>query len=202
MKENNYYDTLELETNCTQEQIRVNYNRIKNTYSKSNPASYSLISEDKAKSILDELEIAYIILSDPVKRIEYNNAHNIENVFDNKIEEGRDKEKQERENKILKRDYFFLDYKVDPDFEVEIEKTTEFTGSLLKKIREYKNVTIERVSETTKITSQHIINLEEENYNALPAKIYTRGFVYQYARILRLNPTLVANSYISRYKKQ
>lgn len=96
---------------------------------------------------------------------------------------------------------FSLDYEVNPEFEQEIENCTEFTGPFLKTIREYKNVSVERMAEMTRISKTYIRNLEEENVEKLPALVYTRGFVYQYAKCLKLNPELVATSFLHHIKK-
>lgn len=96
---------------------------------------------------------------------------------------------------------FSLDYATNPEFEQEIENCTEFTGTFLKSIREYKNVSIERMAEMTRISKTYIRNLEDENIEKLPALVYTRGFVYQYAKCLKLNPELVATSYLHHIKK-
>ena len=90
---------------------------------------------------------------------------------------------------------FNLEYPQDANFEQEIENATTFNGEFLKKIREYKQVSIQRMSEMTKISKTYIAHLESESTENLPALVYVRGFVYQYAKCLKLNPDLVANSY-------
>ncbi|MBF0207334.1 MAG: helix-turn-helix domain-containing protein [Oligoflexia bacterium] len=96
---------------------------------------------------------------------------------------------------------FGLNYTPDPQFDQEIESVTKFTGPLLKKIREYKNVSIERMCDLTKISRTYIKGIEEENISKLPALTYVRGFVYQYAKCLRLDPNIVATSYINNIKE-
>lgn len=91
---------------------------------------------------------------------------------------------------------FGLSYNIDDTFEQEVENCTEYTGTFLQKIREYKNVTIERMADMTKISKTYIRNIEADDFGKLPADVYTRGFVYQYAKCLKLNPDLVATSYI------
>jgi len=104
-------------------------------------------------------------------------------------------------SKIQAANKFGLDYDMSNDFEEEIANCAEFTGDFLTKIREYKNVSIERMSEMTKISRTYIRNIEGDEFSKMPADVYTRGFVYQYAKCLKLNPELVANSYIN-YLKQ
>lgn len=96
---------------------------------------------------------------------------------------------------------FGLNYDVDSNFEQEIENCSEYTGTFLKQIREYKNVTIERMADMTRISKTYIRNIEGEDYSKLPADVYTRGFVYQYAKCLKLNPDLVATSYIHHIRQ-
>ena len=78
---------------------------------------------------------------------------------------------------------------------------TEFTGESLKMIREYKNVDIRKISELTRISEMNIRYIEEEDYKSLPASVYVRGFVYQYAKCLKLSPDLIATSYANRLKR-
>ena len=58
------------------------------------------------------------------------------------------------------------------------------------------------MSEMTRISKTNIKNIESENTEPLPAMVYVRGFVYQYAKCLKLNPELVASSYIHQLKKK
>ena len=71
---------------------------------------------------------------------------------------------------------------------------------ILKKIREYKNVDINRMAEMTKVSKTYIQKIEQEDVTNLPALVYVRGFVYQYAKCLKLNPDLVATSYLEHLK--
>lgn len=96
---------------------------------------------------------------------------------------------------------YALDFETDNDFEQEIETRSDFTGEFLKKVREYKNVSVERMAEMTKISKTHIRYIEENNWDRLPAQVYTRGFVFQYAKCLKLNPELVATSYLHNLKR-
>ena len=96
---------------------------------------------------------------------------------------------------------FGLDYIPNPEFDQEIENMTEFNGEILGRIREYKKVTIERMAEMTKVSKSYIRNIEASEYDKLPAEVYSRGFVYQYAKCLRLNPDLVATSYIKQMRE-
>jgi cytoskeletal protein RodZ len=81
-----------------------------------------------------------------------------------------------------------------------IEQTTLFDGAFLKKVREYKNVELIRMADMTKVSKTYLRHIEEENTEGLPALVYVRGFVYQYAKCLKLNPDQVATSYLGHLK--
>jgi curved DNA-binding protein CbpA len=104
-------------------------------------------------------------------------------------------------SKIQAANKFGLKFKRDEEFEQEIENQTEFSGSFLKRIRQYKDVSIERMAEMTRISKTYIKNIEEDDFEKLPAEVYARGFVYQYAKCLKLNADLVATSYINYMKR-
>jgi hypothetical protein len=79
-------------------------------------------------------------------------------------------------SKIAAYKKFGLSYDINSEFEQEIENCTEYTGPFLKRIREYKGVTIERMADMTKISKTYIRNIEADNIASLPADVYTRGF--------------------------
>lgn len=214
-KDKNYYEILEIPVNSSQEDVRQGYIRAKNAYAGESIALYSLMSKDECNKILDLIEEAYSILSDPIKRNEYNKARGLEAVNEAELERAKMEEKtaklktskasagaKQNLTKIVANQKFSLEYTVDPNFEQEIEQTIEFTGDFLKKIREYKQVDIPRMAEMTKVSKTYLKNIEEENTTNLPAMVYVRGFVFQYAKCLKLNPDLVATSYLHHIKNK
>lgn len=206
----NYYEVLEVQTSSTTQEIQQAYTRAKNAYTGDSLALYSLLSQDEANKILELIEEAYNILSDPTKRKQYNIARGIENspntsttidVTDQDTEFKQNKNASGEMNKLVAKKRYGLDYTESSSFEQEIEQCTEFTGEFLKKIREYKNVDVNRLADMTKISKTYIRYIEDEEVTKMPAIVYVRGFVYQYAKCLKLNPELVATSYIYRLKK-
>ena len=84
----------------------------------------------------------------------------------------------------------------------EIGPDTEFTGSLLRKVRESQGIEIAEISSRTKISKQHLAALEEETYDQLPAIVYVRGFVTELAKYLRLDPAQVQRTYLRRMREK
>ncbi|MBC7693030.1 MAG: helix-turn-helix domain-containing protein [Methylotenera sp.] len=83
----------------------------------------------------------------------------------------------------------------------EIAQETEWAGSFLKKVRMAKNVSVEEIAEFTKISKTYLTAVEDENYARLPASVYIRGFVTQFAKFLRLPPEKVVPAYMARYQQ-
>ena len=96
---------------------------------------------------------------------------------------------------------FALNFALNDELENRIAHSQDFNGKFLKEIREYKNVTLEKMSEMTRIMKTYLMYIENDEYAKLPATAYIRGFIYQYAKHLKLNTDLVANSYVQRVKQ-
>ncbi|OFZ82093.1 MAG: hypothetical protein A2583_11980 [Bdellovibrionales bacterium RIFOXYD1_FULL_53_11] len=84
----------------------------------------------------------------------------------------------------------------------EILQETEWRGGFLRKIREARRVSLEELSENTKITRTYISAIEEEGFSKLPAPVYLRGFIVQIAKFLKLPHDKVAAAYLARYTQE
>jgi curved DNA-binding protein CbpA len=219
----NYYEVLEIEPNANPQQIENAYIRARNAYSGDSVALYSLMTKEECDSVLRQIEEAYSILGFPEKRREYDrlrgfnqsgfaqpttpvNVHTISTIED------RPKDAIQYENfgsnlieakvsKITAQKKFGLEFQEDPEMEATIRDCTDFTGAFLRKVREYKNVSVERMAEMTRVSKTNIHAIENEDPTKLPADVYVRGYVYQYAKVLKLNPDQVAASYLLHFKK-
>jgi cytoskeletal protein RodZ len=60
----------------------------------------------------------------------------------------------------------------------------ESIGSILKKERELRQVSIEEMAQTTRIPIRVLQNLEADRLDELPGDVFVRGFVRSYARTL------------------
>jgi cytoskeleton protein RodZ len=71
-------------------------------------------------------------------------------------------------------------------------------GQLLQEARQQKGVSLEQVEEVTRIRQKFLKALEEEDYTALPAEAYAKGFLRNYALYLGLDPEEVLALYEGR----
>jgi hypothetical protein len=75
---------------------------------------------------------------------------------------------------------------------------TTWSGEVLRQIREARGISLQQISERTKVTRHHIENIEADRFELLPAAVYLRGILLSIARELRLDGQKVARSYLER----
>jgi len=77
-------------------------------------------------------------------------------------------------------------------------EATSWSGEVLRKLREARGISLQQISERTKVTRHHIENIEADRFESLPAAVYLRGILLSIARELRLDGPKVARSYLER----
>ena len=82
----------------------------------------------------------------------------------------------------------------------ELSPHTEYTGPLLRQIREAIGVELREIAERSKIGMAYLQAIEGELFGKLPAPVYVRGFLAEYARALGLDLERVTQTYLARYK--
>jgi cytoskeletal protein RodZ len=68
-------------------------------------------------------------------------------------------------------------------------------GTLLKKAREEKGLSLDDIQEETKIRKKYLEAIEENNFDILPGKVYLKVFVKGYAREVDLNYQALLDNY-------
>ncbi|MCC7441649.1 MAG: helix-turn-helix domain-containing protein [Bdellovibrionales bacterium] len=81
-----------------------------------------------------------------------------------------------------------------------LDGESEWHGPVIRKVRELQGLSLEELSEYTKITKKYIRAIEDEDYASLPAPVYLRGFVVQIAKKLRIPHERAATAYLARYR--
>ncbi len=77
---------------------------------------------------------------------------------------------------------------------------TEYTGALLRQVREANGIDLREISERTKIGMTYLQAIEEETFAKLPAAVYVRGFLVEYCKLVDLKPERVLQTYLDRYR--
>lgn len=93
-------------------------------------------------------------------------------------------------------------YEVNPRLEEEILKVSECDGLFLQKIRQYKKITLDQVSEATRISKSFLAAIEANAVTTLPAEVFVRGFISQITRVLGVNDRTITDAYMKYYRNQ
>ena len=70
-------------------------------------------------------------------------------------------------------------------------------GSWLRRQRELRQVTLREIADTTKISIRYLEALEDERFDVLPAPVFAKGFLREYARYVGLDADEVVNTYLT-----
>jgi hypothetical protein len=68
-------------------------------------------------------------------------------------------------------------------------------GEELRREREIRGISLKEISDATKISKRFLDALERNDHKTLPAPVFTRGFVREYARYVGLNAEEMVNRY-------
>jgi flagellar biosynthesis protein FlhG len=84
----------------------------------------------------------------------------------------------------------------------EAPAADEQPGAHLQHHRLSRSLPLSEVAEEIKVRAALLERLEEERFSDLPASVYVRGFVVQYARLLGLpDPDAIAAAYIAKMEE-
>ena len=185
-----YYDTLEIPHSSSNTDVHTAYLKAKNIYSSHNPNVLSVFSKQEIQYLRKLIDQAYFVLSHPIRR----------KAYDEEISQPVSDVHKGKQSLLNKNIPITSHYKKNAIFEKQIEEQDVFDGPFLQSIRNYKNITLDQISLVTRIGKPYLIAIENNEYQLLPAPVFVRGFISQYAKCLSLNSKKVVDSYMSLYK--
>ena len=68
-------------------------------------------------------------------------------------------------------------------------------GASLRKERELRGITLEEISQHTKVHARFLEAIENDDLSVLPAKAFAKGFLRSYARMVGLDEELVITNF-------
>lgn len=226
----NLYGVLDVSSSATFDEIEEAYGKIRETLAGGGLALYSILEEHDAGEWREQVETAYRTLSDPDRRSAYDrhlrgesdyppllvheprsessSTHSpspepvrptepaVENPYGGPTPPPIAEPASQRVVAAQPKTRRLV-----PSGEVEITPDTEFSGTLLRRIRESAGADLSQVAEITKIGKGYLRAIESNDFDALPAAVYVRGFVVEYARALGLDSKQVASSFMALYER-
>jgi curved DNA-binding protein CbpA len=202
----NFYEILEIPAAATGQDLDRAYRIARATYQPASTATYSLFSDDENVEILQRIEEAYAVLSDPRMRREYDARLRREGVSRHTqptslapvaVVEPPPPPSSELPSPastsaapVRKTPDFSLDEPDEPEDGV-------YDGPALRRVRIRHGIELDEIAARTKINESHLVAIEQNQYESLPPPVYLRGFLRQIAKCLRLDPKTVADSYMA-----
>ncbi len=183
------YDVLGVSRSATDEDIRRAFKRQREVYAPGSLATSSLLSEAQLRGELARTDEAHDTLLDPVRRRAYD------------LSTFPDAEVQQQAARPVRGALAAEQLQLQSELLREIGPDTEFTGELLRRVRESQGIDLAEISAFTRISKGHLVAIEAEAYAALPALVYVRGFVSELAKFLKLDTAQVQRSYMRRLRE-
>lgn len=194
------YEILEISPNALPKEIQTAYQKKLEIYSDNSFAAIGLMSKEEKEKERDLLEQNYKLLINSQSRQKYDEELISRNLLkeEERISDYREIQYQSRLIIQEAPDQPSENQK-EPNEINEISEVSYYDGPSLRKIRQAKKISVEEIVSETNIRSWYIQSIEEEKFDALPARIYLKGFLKQIALYLKLQPEKVLRDYLERY---
>jgi curved DNA-binding protein CbpA len=181
-----HYRVLGLPPEASRDQVERAYRFCLEMYGEGAIATYSLLETEEIEATRARVREAYQVLGDPARRREY--------------DEGRG---------LVSADSPLLPFPPEGPAGVggggepgRVELPDVITGADLKRIREARGIALRDIATQSKIGMRFLEYIEEDRLPYLPAPVYLRGFLQEYARVVGLDPARVVASYMGRLAKR
>jgi curved DNA-binding protein CbpA len=172
------YAVLGLEPRASGEQVERAYRFCLELYGEGAVATYSLIEPEEAEQQRTRVREAYEVLSDADKRSAYDAAQGFEPPAP-----------------MLA---FQMAAAAPGGGPAVAELPAELTGADLRRLREARGLSLRHIASVTKIGMRYLEYIEEDRFALLPAPVYLRGFLQEYARLVGIDQRRAADAYMSR----
>ena len=176
MEREDLYDVLGLEPGASREQVERAYRFSLEMYGQDALATYSLLEPVEMEAERARIQEAYEVLADPEQRRAYDDSHGFAAPEASAVP--------------------FPPLSGTGAEEAELPEV--LSGADLRRIRESRGVSLRQIASVTKIGTRFLEYIEEDRFALLPAPVYLRGFLQEYARTIGLDPPGVAQAYMSR----
>lgn len=204
-----HYEVLDVEPTATEEELRRAHRRVRELYGEGSLVVAGLFGRDGLAEVHARIEAAYETLMDDATRRTYDQRlfpEGLPTPRPRRTNPGLFSEEQpETTRRLLPT---LAQARTLPE---EVHATpppgpptgpeTLYSGALLRELREARGVELVAIAQRTKIGIGHLRALEDERHDLLPAAVYLRGFLTEYARCLRLDVARVVETYLDRHAK-
>ena len=201
----NYYELLRVPYGASSFEIRQAYKHALVIYEESSLATYSLFTEDERKTILANVEKAFLTLIDAAKRTTYDkNLASIGEIPEELLAKkeqkkaiplfqiNKAKNKGNNLSSIIKK----IKEKGAGNLRGAMLEGDLISGEDLKNLRESLGIELEEMFQATKISPTTLEAIEKDRIDNLPPKVYLKSFLKSYAEALQLDARQIVEKYL------
>jgi flagellar biosynthesis protein FlhG len=167
-----HYEVLGIEPSATGDEVEEAYRRCVVLYGEGSLATYSLLEPAELEAVRARVREAYEVLRDPDRRRDYDAVPRRPPA----APAAPPPEAPRPEPGVL------------PD---------PVTGAALRRVREERGVVLKDIARASRIGVRFLEYIEADRHADLPAVVYLRGFLQEYARGVGLDPQRTAASYLA-----
>ena len=206
MIDETHYDVLEIGPGASEEEIRKAYKRAQEMYAPSSMVVYTLFTADELAELHERLHLAYQTIIDPRTR----HAYDLELLAEAPAPEAaseQDAAPRSSHNPGVRPAPTAPAPTSRPEMptglpaDITLRDDTVFTGDTLRRVRTHRDIDLRDISDHTKISLMNLRYIEDMHYDQLPAPVYVRGFLREYAKYLRLPAKKVVETYLAEYDR-
>ena len=211
LTEQDFYTLLGISPKASFDEVRSAYDEAVSIYSSDSVATYTLFTEKEREQILSRLLDAYKTLTNTQLRREYNysliekgelSPEELGFSSDEDSISVKGKLREVSAESLIQEEEKAQDYKQLPETNLDpFEYETPITGKSIKMLRTSREISLEEIYRKTNIPKKTLEDIEEENFEELPAFVYLKGFLKNYAKILGIDQTRMVNGYVKRYRE-
>ncbi len=210
----NFYELLEISPQATSQEIHKAYERIRRVYDPNSIALYSLFTAEETAAIHQRIEEAYRTLVYEDNRKKYDEMLRNRNELPEHPSPPPPPPKFQprpiqasppayQDNQYTDSGSSAMSHATPPLDREEVAPVSpfiaEFTGPIIKLLREQKGLSVRNIAEMTKVSVRYLEFIEVENFTKLPARAYIRGFIMLYAKALGYDPERMTSDYLKRH---
>ena len=204
LMEQNFYELLGIEFDVSPFEISLAYKENYQLYHEDSLVSYSLFSREEREAILARLDEAYATLIDEKKRSRYDQSLSECGILKEgmKSQDGRKTVGLIRDSKVSTNNTILtirdeLKAMVSSNAVIqEILTQNALRGKDLKRIRGELRVSLEIISEMTKVRMIFLRAIEDDEYKKAPSRVFLKSYVKAYAQSIGLDADSVVNRYL------
>lgn len=205
MNKKNYYEILGVAPHVGSGQIQAAYRFTRSLYSGESTPTYGLLDAEERAEMLGLVEEAYSVLGNPSARRDYDLQAAGAGPAPAVIEAHQPPPSPPRPHRDEPRSQVPAEQAAaaapvaQPPNPEPVKVPEQVNGAVLRALRESRHLSIDQIAALSKVGSRFLRALEEDRHEALPGRVFARGFLIEYARAIRASETELVERYLRHW---